>query len=236
MSERCEKISFPEKVIRTTETPPFFSSKTMATTFELSHALSFLNDYNASTNQTDLAPVMASVDYNLRVVIQEALKFTKHSKRQRLMPSDINKSLRQVGATPSYSGPSSRDPLALPLARASRAAQRADALIDDGGEEEDDISFESHPSFFYANRRIRLNDLKNINLPRLPLEPGKLRLIPALLVYLFGSPVPATTTTKSVPLLLTRWMFLCLTFLLFSFFFFLLLLSSSSTLDKLAGC
>ena len=140
------------------------------------------------------------------------------------------------GATPSYSGPSSRDPLALPLARASRAAQRADALIDDGGEEEDDISFESHPSFFYANRRIRLNDLKNINLPRLPLEPGKLRLIPALLVYLFGSPVPATTTTKSVPLLLTRWMFLCLTFLLFSFFFFLLLLSSSSTLDKLAGC
>ena len=140
-------------------------------TFELAHALSFLNDYNASTNQTDLTPIMASVDYNLRIVIQEAMKFTKHSKRQRLMPSDINKSLRQVGATPSYGGPSSRDPLALPLARASRAAQRAAALIDDG--EEDDLSFDSHPSFFYANRRIRLNDLKNINLPRLPLEPGK---------------------------------------------------------------
>ena len=117
--------------------------------------------HNVHVSKEDTAPLSASVDYNLRVVIQEAMKFARHSKRARLMPADVTKSLRTLSAPPSYVGPSSRDPLAFPLAKAAH------------DHDYDTSSAKTVDSFLvHSNQRISLVDLKRIDLPRLPLEPA----------------------------------------------------------------
>lgn len=59
----------------------------------------------------DMAHIVASdVEYRLREVVQEALKFTKHAKRSALSSSDIDQALRVLGEDPVF-GFSSREPL-----------------------------------------------------------------------------------------------------------------------------
>ncbi|KIY93241.1 Transcription initiation factor TFIID subunit 6 [Monoraphidium neglectum] len=58
----------------------------------------------------DAAKALApDVEYRLREVIQEALKFAKHSKRLKVTTEDINNALRLRNAEPLY-GFGSRDP------------------------------------------------------------------------------------------------------------------------------
>ena len=45
----------------------------------------------------DLSGVAFSVEYQLRLVLQEAMKFMRHSRRTRLEPKDITKALRLCG-------------------------------------------------------------------------------------------------------------------------------------------
>lgn len=111
------------------------------------------------SSKEETTPLLASVDFNLRVVIQEAMKFTRHSKRTRLMPSDVNKALRCLSSTPAYGGPSSRDPLAVPLATLAR-----EHALGSGN----DAAMKP----FTSNQRVSLNDLKRVDLPRLPVEPS----------------------------------------------------------------
>jgi hypothetical protein len=54
-----------------------------------------------------LAP---DVEYRLREVIQEALKFTKHCRRQKLTTEDVNNALRMRNVEPMYGFSHSRDP------------------------------------------------------------------------------------------------------------------------------
>ena len=119
-------------------------------------------------------PLLASVDYNLRVVVQEAMKFTRHANRTRLMPADVTKALRLLNAPPSYTAPSSRDPLAVPLAQAARDATLHDDH--DRGHHDDDHDDGDQRGLwtasFTANQRVSLRDLKRVDLPRLPLEPA----------------------------------------------------------------
>jgi len=144
----------------------------------------FLSNHNAQIETKDLTPLAASVDYNLRIVIQEALKFARHSKRTRLNPSDINKSLRILNAPPSYVGPSSRDPLAVPLARAAREANYLD---------DDDQDNQFDASLFTSNRRVALQDLKLVDLPRIPLEPA----LTASWIAVDGHATGVPTTTNA---------------------------------------
>jgi histone H3/H4 len=54
-----------------------------------------------------LAP---DVEYRLREVIQEALKFTKHCRRQKLTTEDVNNALRMRNVEPMYGFSHSMDP------------------------------------------------------------------------------------------------------------------------------
>jgi transcription initiation factor TFIID subunit 6 len=153
--------------------------------------ISFVNDicqdYQAEIAPAHLVPMTASADYNLRVVIQEALKFARHSKRTRLTTNDINKSLRTLNTPPTYVG-TSRDPLALSLARTAHEAAHDEANmlnksrgnsngggnngVNGGNGDDDDESSLLDPALFAFSRRVALHDLKRVDLPRIPLEPA----------------------------------------------------------------
>ena len=110
----------------------------------------------------DIVPLVASTEVHVRRVVQEALKFARHSKRPRLSPADVDKALRLLGAPPAYGPPSSRDPLAIPLAE----------LIASSGHGQSKVDATVAAFSKSANQRISLEDLKEVDLPRVPLEPG----------------------------------------------------------------
>ncbi|KAF8068263.1 TAF6 [Scenedesmus sp. PABB004] len=99
-----------------------------------------LSDEAAKT----LAP---DVEYRLREVVQEALKFAKHAKRTTLTAADVNDALRLRNVEPVY-GFAGRDP-----AKFSRVA--------------------THPELMYVrDPEMSYHELIEAPLPRLPREPG----------------------------------------------------------------
>ena len=107
-------------------------------------------------------PLVNSAEVQMRRVVQEALKFARHSKRQRLVPADINKALQLVGESPVYGPPSSRDPLLVPLAEA----------VATSGHNPKSVETALVDLSKGAKQRISLEDLKEADLPRVPLVPG----------------------------------------------------------------
>ena len=91
-----------------------------------------------------LAP---DVEYRLRDIIQEALKFMAHGRRQRLSTEDINHALRLRNCEPLYGFASGEPPR---FCRAQGA----------------------HDLFYLEDPELNLMDLLNAPLPSVPLEPS----------------------------------------------------------------
>ena len=130
----------------------------------------------------DFMPLVASTEVQVRRVVQEALKFARHSKRQQLTPFDVDKALRLLGAPPAYGAPSSRNPLAIPL---------AEAIASSSGHGHRKVGATVAAFSKSANQRISLEDLKQVDLPRVPLEPG----LSAAWIAIRGAP-PGQVTKK----------------------------------------
>ncbi|KAL6057925.1 histone H4-like TAF Taf6, SAGA complex subunit [Balamuthia mandrillaris] len=94
----------------------------------------------------EIAAAMApDVEYRIREIAQEAIKFMRHSKRQKLTTEDVNSALRLRNVEALY-GFSSSDPLTF-----TRAAGMKDL-------------------FFIEDKELSFNDILNAPLPECPLE------------------------------------------------------------------
>eukprot|EP00232_Nephroselmis_pyriformis_P011453 CAMPEP_0182887652 /NCGR_PEP_ID=MMETSP0034_2-20130328/20963_1 /TAXON_ID=156128 /ORGANISM="Nephroselmis pyriformis, Strain CCMP717" /LENGTH=144 /DNA_ID=CAMNT_0025021029 /DNA_START=47 /DNA_END=478 /DNA_ORIENTATION=- len=85
------------------------------------------------------------VEYRLREIIQEGMKFMKHSKRTKLLTEDVNNALRSMNVEPMY-GFGNKDPL-----RFVRAA--------------------GHPDVFYVeDRDLSFSQIIEGGLPKCPVD------------------------------------------------------------------
>lgn len=163
----------PEPPAAEAESTPSVAADSGRLGTEAVHIIAQSLPHNINLTDAAAAVLAPDAEYRLREIIQDSVKFMKHSKRYRLAPEHINSALRLRNVAPMYgfgktAAPRTAPPLIIPNGNGSRNCPRPSPTQAEGSQFHTVEG--SSDLFFTADKEVNLKTFIEAELPPLPLE------------------------------------------------------------------